>query len=87
MLDIARRYAEDNLNAEVAPAHLMRALLHPDMGMVDFIESVLDKDYYYFVEWADARIKLEDKASRPVSAEVSEAVTSVILMPYVFLRL
>ncbi|MBP5327278.1 MAG: ATP-dependent Clp protease ATP-binding subunit [Bacteroidales bacterium] len=78
MLDIARRYAEDNLNAEVAPAHLMRALLHPDMGMVDFIESVLDKDYYYFVEWADARIKLEDKASRPVSAEVSEAVTSVI---------
>lgn len=78
LLDIARRYAEENMNAEVAPAHLMRAILHPDMGLVDFIEGTLDKDYYYFLEWAEAQMKTLDKASRPGHLQVSDEAVAVI---------
>ena len=78
VLDIARRYAEENTNAEVAPAHLLRALLHPDIALVDFIETTLDKDYYYFIEWAEMRIKELGKASRPGEVGISDEAESVI---------
>ena len=78
ILDMARRYAEENLNAEVTPAHLMRAVLNPDSGLVDFIESTLDKDYYYLLEWAEAHIHALDKASRPGNIEISDESVSVI---------
>ena len=78
ILDIARRYAEENINAEIAPAHLLRAVLHPDSGLVSFIEDTLDKDYYYFLEWADTRIGMLDKTSRPGEVEISDEAASVI---------
>ena len=78
VLEIARHYAEENMNGVVAPEHLMRAMLHPDVGMVEYIEVTLDKDYYYCLEWADARIRELDKASRSGQLEMSDASVDVI---------
>lgn len=78
ILDIARRFAEENMNASVAPAHIMRALLHPDAGLVDYIEVTLDKDYYYFLEWADNKIKELDKTNRHGELELSDESRYVI---------
>ena len=57
MVHIAQSYAVDNNNPEIAPAHLLRALLHRSAGIVSFIEDTLDSDYYYLVDWADMRIR------------------------------
>ena len=57
LLHIAQSYAIDNKSPEIEPAHLLRALLHKSAGLVNFIEDTLDEDYYYFVDWADMRMK------------------------------
>ena len=64
VLHIASAYAKENYNDAVYPAHLLKALLHKNSGLIDFIESDLDKDYFYIMEWADARISLSPKATR-----------------------
>ena len=52
---IAREYAKESMNEAIMPAHLLKALLHKDVGLVAFIEQI-DKDYYYLLEWADIQI-------------------------------
>jgi len=60
---IAESYAKENSNEMVFPGHLLKAVLHKDFGIVDFIQE-LNKDYYYLFDWADARIKLYPKSSK-----------------------
>ncbi len=62
LLHIAQSFAKDNKSPKIEPAHLFRALLHKDCGLVHFIEDVLDEDYYYFVDWADMRMKQCEKS-------------------------
>ena len=57
LLHIAESFAKDNKSPKIEPAHLLRALLHKSVGLVNFIEETLDEDYYYIVEWADMRIQ------------------------------
>ncbi|MBQ7213073.1 MAG: ATP-dependent Clp protease ATP-binding subunit [Bacteroidales bacterium] len=64
---IAARFAVENANDAIYPCHLFKALLQKDMGLVPFIETDLDKDYYYLLEWADCEIAMTPKASRPMS--------------------
>ena len=79
LLNIARRYAEENLNAKVAPAHLFRALLHKDFDLSDYIEDVLNKDYYYLLEWAEAQTQYLDKVGTPTSeVDISDEAVAVI---------
>ena len=70
VIRIAQAYAKENVNSEITPAHLFKALLHKDAGLVPFIEKELGQDYYYLLDWADMRIKMEKKSPRP-NAEVS----------------
>ena len=67
LLKIAMNYAVNSANDAIYPCHLFKAVLHKDMGLVSFIESTLDKDYYYLIEWADVEIGMTPKASRPTS--------------------
>ena len=62
LLHIAESFANDNKSPQIEPAHLFRALLHKDIGLVSFIEDTLDEDYYYFVDWADMRMMQCDKS-------------------------
>ena len=45
--DIAKSYAEEYCNDAIYPSHLFKAILHKSTGLVHFIETELDKDYYY----------------------------------------
>lgn len=63
--DIANSFAEEYCSDAIYPSHLFKAVLHKSMGLVHFIETDLDKDYYYLQEWADVQMQLSPRASRP----------------------
>ena len=64
---IAGQIAKENLNAEIAPAHLFKALLNKDFGLVSVIEKDLNSDYYYITDWVDMQIRTCEKSVRAVS--------------------
>lgn len=55
-LNIAQSIAREYANEVYTPSHLLKALLHREVGMRDFILS-LGKDISYLEEWADIRIE------------------------------
>ena len=63
---IANSYAEEFRSDAIYPAHLFKAILHKEMGLVRFLESDLDKDYFYLLDWADVQIQLAPRAVRPM---------------------
>ena len=63
--DIAKSYAEEYCNDAIYPSHLFKAILHKSTGLVHFIETELDKDYYYLQEWADIQMQLSPRAAKP----------------------
>ena len=65
-LHLAESFANDNHSPKIEPAHLFRALLHKNAGLVNYIEDTLDEDYYYFVDWADMRMMQCEKSPYPM---------------------
>ncbi len=64
---IAQSLAKEFSNAEFSPAHLLKALLHKDIGLTELLIN-LDQDIYYLEEWAEVRIE-----SCPKSGNVPES--------------
>ena len=62
-VNIAGEYAKESYNESIMPAHLLKALLHKDTGLIPFIEQ-MDKDYYYLLEWADIQIGFYPKTNK-----------------------
>ncbi len=62
---IANSFAEEYCSDAIYPSHLFKAVLHKSMGLVHFLETDLDKDYYYLQEWADVQMQLSPRAPRP----------------------
>ena len=60
---IAREYAKESMNESIMPAHILKALLHKDVGLIPFIDQI-DKDYYYLLEWADIQISFYPKTTK-----------------------
>ncbi|MFO7617258.1 MAG: ATP-dependent Clp protease ATP-binding subunit [Bacteroidales bacterium] len=60
---IAQSIAREFSNERFSPAHLLKALLHKDIGLLQFLES-LDKDFYFMEEWADVRIETYPRSSK-----------------------
>jgi len=78
-LHIAYSFAIDNNSPKIEPAHLLRALLHKDIGLVDYIENTLDSDYYYILDWTDIRVGQSPKSPYPMrEAALSDASKSVV---------
>ena len=63
--DIAKSFAEEYCSDAIYPSHLFKAILHKSVGLVHFIETDLDKDYYYLQEWADIQMQLSQRAAKP----------------------
>ncbi|MDZ4822263.1 MAG: ATP-dependent Clp protease ATP-binding subunit [Flavobacteriales bacterium] len=57
---IAQQFARDYSNPKFSPAHLLRALLHKDAGLMQLMIN-LGKDIYFMEEWADVRIEQQPK--------------------------
>lgn len=60
VVHIAQSLARENYNSDYSAPHLLRALMHKDIGLQDFLKSI-DKDPGYFMEWAEVRIEAIDK--------------------------
>ncbi len=60
---IAQSLAKEFSNEKFSPAHLLKALLHKDIGIRQFLES-LSKDVYYMEEWAEVRIETCPKTGK-----------------------
>ena len=63
---IANSFAEEYCSDAIYPAHLFKAVLHKEIGLVRFLETELDKDYYYLQDWADVQMQLSPRAARPM---------------------
>ena len=63
---IANSFAEEYCSDAIYPAHLFKAILHKEIGLVNFLEKDLDKDYYYLQDWADVQMQLSPRAVRPM---------------------
>lgn len=68
-IEIAQSLAKEYHNENFYSAHLLRALMHKDVGFRSFLESI-GKDVAYIIEWAE--VKIEDY---PKVAVVKENVT------------
>ena len=65
-LHIVKSFAIDNCSPKIEPAHILRALLHKDIGLIDFVENTLDSDYYYILDWSEVRMGQVPKSAYPM---------------------
>ena len=76
-IGIAQSLAKEFSNEKFSPAHLLKAILHKDIGIRQFLESLL-KDVYYMEEWAEVRIETCPKTGKvkelPLADEQVQAV-------------
>lgn len=76
---IAEAYAKEHMSGAIDPAHILKALLHKDIGLVSFIEKVLQQDYYYLLDWADMRIKMIKKDPDGSKSVKFNALTKAVI--------
>ena len=77
--DVANSFAEEYCSDAIYPSHLFKAILHKSVGLVHFLETDLDKDYYYLQEWADVQMQLSPRAARPLkNLDYSDEAKAVI---------
>lgn len=62
-IGIAQSVAKEYSNKNISPAHLLKALLHKDIGLISWLKD-LDKDIFYLEEWAEVRIESYPKSSK-----------------------
>ncbi len=76
---IANSFAEEYCSDAIYPAHLFKAILHKEIGLVNFIEKEMDKDYYYLQDWADVQMQLAPRSAKPKrDLELSEEAEAVM---------
>jgi ATP-dependent Clp protease ATP-binding subunit ClpB len=76
-IGIAQSLAKEFLNEKFSSAHLLKAILHKDIGIRPFLEG-LGKDIYFMEEWAEVRIESCPKTGKikeqPLADEQVQAV-------------
>lgn len=75
-LNIAQAVARENANEYYTPSHLLRALLHKEVGLRDFVLSI-GKDLGYLEEWADVHIEQCPKSTQLSEIKPSEKIDSL----------
>ncbi len=79
-IQIAQALAKEYQQAQFAPAHLLKALLHNEIGLASLLASI-DKDIHYLRDWADVRIESLPKATKvPETPTGDEKVRRVMEM-------
>ena len=73
---IAQAHAKDFAHSTFGPAHLLKALLHKEVGLRSKLESS-GKDIFYMEEWADVRIETYAKG-RPEESPKPDAQAEAV---------
>jgi ATP-dependent Clp protease ATP-binding subunit ClpB len=77
-IQIAQSIAKENSNEFFSSAHLLKALMHKDIGVRDFLKN-LNKDIYFIEEWAEVRIETYAKSSKiPDNIKADGSAISVL---------
>lgn len=77
-IHIAEANAKGYFNDTYGAAHLLRAILHKEIGIRSFIEQI-DGDVYYIEEWSDVRME-----SLPRTSKVQDTITGDASIASVF---
>ena len=78
LFHIAGQIARENYNASYDGAHLLQALLHKDIDLIGFLQS-LGKDTGYIYEWSEVRIEEYPTATYlPEEVPPSEKVNNIL---------
>ncbi len=77
-IKISQSIAREYMNAEFSSAHLLKALLHKDIGLIPILKE-LDKDFYYMEEWAEVRIEGYPKANKAVELPTADSGVKAVL--------
>ncbi len=76
-ITIAQSIAKEFSNENFSSAHLLKAILHKEIDLISFLETI-GKDNYYMEEWAEVRIEAYPKSSRipdkPLADKEAQAV-------------
>jgi len=78
VVHIAGAVARENYNASYGAPHLLRALMHPNAGLQEWLSGT-GKDAGYFAEWADVRIETWPKTTS-LPSEMTEHETVPLIM-------
>lgn len=71
---IAKEYSHKNYSS----SHLLKALMHKDIGLLKYLESI-EQDGYYVEEWAEVRLESFPKTSKiPENPSGDETVEAVL---------
>lgn len=73
---ISQSIAREYYNSTYSAAHLLKALMHKEIGLRSFIQS-MDKDLEYFEEWAEMRIDDFPKAGVVADIQPDEKIPLV----------
>jgi ATP-dependent Clp protease ATP-binding subunit ClpB len=75
---VAQAFAKENKNEKIGVSHMLRALMHKEAGLHDFLKSI-GKDISYISEWAEVRIDEYSKVNNvPEVPLADEQLTKVI---------
>lgn len=75
---VAQAFAKENKNEKIGVSHMLRALMHREAGLQDFLKSI-GKDTGYIAEWAEVRIDEYPKVNTvPEVPLADEQLTKVI---------
>ncbi len=74
---IAQQVAKENINPSFGPAHVLKALLHKDIGVTTILKK-LDKDFYYIEEWADVRLESYQKKTPNGDPSGDETISDLL---------
>lgn len=76
-IHIAQAIARENAHEHYSSAHLLKAILHKDIGMLDFLEG-MGQDGYYAEDWAEVRLEGISKTAKvPESPSADASVEAV----------
>ena len=76
-IQISQSFAKEHYNEKFSLAHLLRGLLHKEVGLHSFLQS-MDKDISYMSEWAEIRMEDAPKVAKlPESPMADDKVANV----------
>ncbi len=70
-VEIAQAFAKEYHNEKFTAAHLLRALMHKDIGLKQFLESI-GKDANYIADWAEIRMEDAPKTSKTIESPTGD---------------
>ena len=76
-IHIAQAIAKEYSHQEYSSAHLLKALLHKDIGVLKYIESI-DQDPYYVEEWAEVRLESMPKTAKPPESPSGDSTVEAV---------